>query len=356
MKKWLIPGGVSVLLFAANAQAEESPYCKKTQARASSEAATLFSPSLAVQGVKPPNNGDIDGSGIFRSRDLQLRVALSLSPLDMYKGTLVLKAGEADCVRQTSEEALKEALAFGAEIGRVEALKKQAAQIRAARPRIDGAVKHAEERYAAQLATTFQVSEVKLKASQIERKAAEIDTQIARLEARGYRAPVAPLPQLVASYEAGAMTMEKETSRLRNLAPWNVALRGGVIPGERVDAFGVIEISYNFGGLVRLGAESRYLEAREKELKTSRTELRTQIDVLMRELDASLEHENRELATVERQLESLIKQRALLDKLDAQDKPHLVDLMEIELVVLEAEREYLSTLVRERTSFRGRHR
>src|SRR5689334_5121792 len=88
-----------VCLAAAECWAEGgSPYCRKVQARASKDAALLIAPTLTSQGFRFPTNTQ-DPLLATAGGALQLRVGMSWSLTDIYKGTQVLGAADTDCDR-----------------------------------------------------------------------------------------------------------------------------------------------------------------------------------------------------------------------------------------------------------------
>src|SRR5262245_41274074 len=113
--------GALLALVARRADAEESAYCRKVEARAGSDASLLMWPRLMLQGIRFPRSPQIDlgptvGSG------LQARVAMSYSPLDLYKGTRVLRIGEADCKQHEASSDVQDILEHGLDEARLSAL------------------------------------------------------------------------------------------------------------------------------------------------------------------------------------------------------------------------------------------
>ena len=88
-----------LLVAATPARADDarSPTCRRILAEAGSQADLLFAPRLSVQGLRVPTEGDIDGGNTLAGDGYQARASLALSPLDMYKGALVMRGARAEC-------------------------------------------------------------------------------------------------------------------------------------------------------------------------------------------------------------------------------------------------------------------
>jgi hypothetical protein len=115
----------------------------------------------------------------------------------------------------------------------------------------------------------------------------------------------------------------------------------------------VIELSYNFGGIVRNGAESRAVDAREHEIKNARYELHAQVTLFLEEIRASVTQMRREITIMDGHLARLASERASLASVDAPNKDQVVSALELESIALEADRTYLAVLVEQRSALGG---
>jgi hypothetical protein len=340
----LLAAAVSIV-WAAPARAEgPSDYCQKVTARAESDAALLFAPTAHLQLFKFPIGSPADASGFQVGTGVQPRAAVSIGLVDIYKGFGVLDAARADCRRQQSASTLEEVVAQRADIGRLPALERKLAFLRDHVGAVEEIVRNAEERFAAHATTLSEVQDIRLHALSFERRIATTEHEIAVIQARGIAMPVEPLSELLKTYESRAIELEGSVAHVQNLQPWKLGVSGGVAATPAADVFGVAELSYNFGGLFRLGAERRALTARGKELTNARYEMRQQIETIRRELRASAAQSRREASVVQTELARMMRDRASLDGTEAPNKHTLVATMTLQMIDLEAEERFLVAL------------
>jgi hypothetical protein len=331
------------------ASADESAYCRKVRARASSDAALMFAPSVQAHGIKFPNNGTID-SGVTTGAGYQFRAVLTFSPLDFYRGFRVLRLGDADCEQHLAVEEAQNILEQGADFGRLPALRRQVAILDAKRSTWQALLAMNEERLAAHTISLADATEVRARVSDLELKRTRVAGEISKLEARGLESTRKGLATLAADVRAAAMRFEREASHVRALDAWDVRVTGGVIPQDKpVDFFGMIQVGYNFGGFWRNAYESRYLDARAEELRGSRHELEDRLSRFRDAMRSAATQARGELAVVEHSLTTLGTARAALEKSDAPGAPHALTVVELELVSIESDREFLTALLEELT-------
>jgi len=327
------------------AWAEETPYCEKVRARASSDAALLFAPTLQAQGIKFPNNGTTD-SGVTTGAGYQFRASLTLSLLDIWRGVRVLRVGEADCKQHEAAIDLEQLLAHGDDIGRLPALERRAAFLRGRRSAWEQLVKLAEERFAAKVTSLLELQDLRGRAATLDRTLAQVEGEIERLEARGLTLTTQGTSALLEKLERGAMRFERAVSSVRTLDAWTLSVAGGLIPTQaELDYYGIVQASFNFGGIVRYAREARYLRARDTELKTARYELRDRVArfiVQTRSASAQAQHE---LVVVNRQLGFIHTAMAALEQADS---PHVLQALAtvgLDEIAVESDRIYLAALV-----------
>lgn len=329
------------------ASADDSAYCRKVRARATSEASLLFAPSVQALGIKFPSNGVAD-SGVTTGLGYQLRAQVAFSPLDVYKATRVLRVGEADCREHEAVAAAQSFLAGGASFGRLAALRSQASFLDGQRAVWSGIVAAGEERLAAQVTPLLDVMELRARANELERRRARIQADIAQLEAAGAGGYRGSLDALVASVETRAMAKERELSHVRSLDAWGVTAAAGVVPrAALVDYYGVVQVSFNFGSFWRNAAETRYVDARQDELRTSRFEVADMVRRLRKQLRGLSLGLQQELATYDRHAAALSSARAAIVQSTAPNAPQTIAVLDLDTVAIDAERTYLKAFIAE---------
>lgn len=338
---------VATLVSARPSRADESPYCKKVRSRAVADAALLFAPTAHLQGVKFPANGQID-TGINVGAGYQVRGALSWSPLDFYKGFRVMSVGDADCERHTAVVTVQELMAAAPDYGRLPALRKEATLLEARRSAWEAVVAKANERFAARTASLLDVEEIRSRASELERRRLQVKGEVERLSAKNLDERRLMLGELASSVEATTMKFEKEAAHVRSLDAWDVRVTGGVVPNTSpVDYYGMVQISFNLGSFTRNAYDTRYLDARQEELRKARYEVREQLRVFREQIKAAREQAKQELAIVEEREKTISTARDSLVKSDAPNAPHAVAIVELGAIFVEVDRAYLTAFIEE---------
>jgi hypothetical protein len=337
----------------ADARAEDSDYCQRVTARAESEAALLIAPTAHVQMIRFPNNGSADPSGFQLGHGLQPRAAVSIGFVDIYKGFGVLDVARAECSRQASASTLEEIIAQRADIGRLPALERKLAFLREQDGAVQEIVRNAELRFAAHTTTLPEVQELRIRALGFARRISDAELEISLIKARGLTMPAEPLADVLRTYEERSVETEDRVAHIHNLEPWKFGVIGGVAANPTVDAYGIAELSYNFGGLFSVGAERRAVGARASELKNARYEMRYQVEVLVRELRASAEQSRRQAWAIEQELARMVLDRTSLAGTDAPNKHTVIATMTLQMIDLEAEQRFLTALAATQSSAGG---
>jgi hypothetical protein len=323
------------------------------KARASSEAAVLIAPRLLAQAIRYPKSGQIDASNAAgASRDIELRVGLSISPIDTLRGVSVLRVGDADCTQHELGEAIEVLLRQDTSSAQLKARRAEATYLASRRPEWLELLGKADVRLKARLITVTEMHELRRLADELERRSAQVHADLLTLEAKteGPKPPrVAVSPK---RYAESVDQLEREASHLRTFDAWSFRLTGGAVPdpgrsGRSVDWFGFAEIGYSLGGVPQTSAESRYLEARREELSASPQELPRKLGVFRRLLAAQRTGSELELGVVEAQLGRI---RATLDALEGFDSPDAVQSrarLVLESISVEADAIFLRRTLRE---------
>ena len=134
---------------------------------------------------------------------------------------------------------------------------------------------------------------------------------------------------------------------IRALDPWRLNVRGGLVADAPLDWFGMVELSFNLGAFRHASRDAAYLQAREQELREARDELAHGADVLARQRAATREQVAGERAITSEQLALLKRARGALEASHAPSAPHLISVLVLRELVLDAELEYLTAFEQE---------
>lgn len=351
--RWM--AGLAVLagvaLAPSSAAAQDSAYCRKVRARAVGDAALLFAPSVQGQAIRfPTQNGGAVDTGVTTGSGFQARAGLTWSPLDFYRGFRVLRAGDADCERGEAQITAQHLLRYGEDYGRLHALRKQAEFLEGRTAALSTIMQKNEERLESHVTSLLDANEVRARAAELSRKSVQARGEVARLEARGVDSYRGMLTSLLASLESSNTKYEKEVSHLRTLDGWDLRVSAGVIPQEKPDYYGYVQLGFNFGTFARNASESRYLDARTEELRKARYELRDQLERFREQVKVTSKQAKTEEAIVKAKLDSLASARKALATSDSPNAPHALAVIDLELVGTEAEHVFLTALVMELAS------
>jgi hypothetical protein len=345
---WAFSTAISLGMAAGPAGAtsvEDSPYCRKVRAQVAGDAALLKWPRAVLEGLRFPSGSRVD-LGPTAGNNLQGRVGLAFSPLDLYRGTLMQRAGEADCQEHEAAVHLEEVLTQAVDAPRLLALRAQAMYLEAHRPEWRALVGKAAERFRIRVITLVELHELRRLADAVERKAEEARGEAERLEARG-AVPPGSLAALVETYVTRVGVLDTELARTRALDGWTFKVTGGVIPlpGQPIDWYGLAEISYSLGRGARDRAQDRYIQAHGDEVRQASYALPARWARVRREAEASLARARRELSVVEAELSEVDGTGRVLENAEAAGAAHARDTLALERLTTEADRVFLRVLV-----------
>jgi hypothetical protein len=203
----------------------------------------------------------------------------------------------------------------------------------------------AEERLSARVVTLVEFDEVRRQADALEHKLVQTHGEASEIEARKPDPPRGSLGALARDYAERSLSTEREISSLRALDAWQVQLTGGVIPIAPVDWYGLAEVSFNLGGLVRPQHEDAYIAAKADELRDARYELGARLRDFRSQVAAAVEQARRDLEVADRQVAFLASTRAALEKSEAQSVAQARDVLAIEELSVQSDTVFLRALV-----------
>jgi hypothetical protein len=343
---------VALSVIAARASAQSSPYCRKSLARADGDAALLTWPRVVVEGIRYPTSGRVD-IGATVGDNIQGRVAMSVSPLDIYRGARLRSAAEADCAQHESSERLRDLFVVGLSPQMIEALEAQAAYLESRRAEWGALLGRAEDRLKAGLIMLTDLHELRRFVAALERKLEAVKAQAEQLEAvlpegrPGLAATPATLDALTKDYVQRSVELDDELGHLRSLDAWGIKLSAGAIPmpGQPVDWYGFVEVGYALGGFGRNAHETDYMAARRAELRQANYELPARARELTRLIAAQIAGAIRQRDVVDDQLRAIESTRSLLESSELAEAEHTRAMLQAEAVLLQSERVYFQTLI-----------
>jgi hypothetical protein len=315
-----------------------------------------MAPRIIAQGIRFPQNTVLD-VGPTAGNGYQLRAALTVSPLDVYKGFNVMRVAEADCSQHEAAVVVQDVLTRAMDGARSAALRAQADYLRAHRDEWQALEAKASERLSGRVITVVEFNALRQAVDTLDQKLVEVEGEAAQLEAH---APPLPgdesLGDKAQRYFEESMRFERETTRIRNLDPWHFQVTGGVIPVEPVDWYGVAEVSFSLAGLVRPGQEREYLAARADELTHARYEVLEQVKDLRAQAAAALTQARRDLELIEHDVAVIASTQSVLENSDAENIAHAKDTLAIEQLSNESVRVFLNKWIGALTSvLKDRH-
>jgi hypothetical protein len=338
--------------------AADSPYCRKVHARAAADAAVLMWPQLLVQGIKYPAGVTLDPSlgTLTRSAsgDFQLRTGFAYSLIDLFKGFDALIVGDADCAQHDTWERLEELLSGLDDVGKLSALRRQAAYLEAHRSEWQALRARAEERFAARVISIVELGDLQARTVELERKMVRVQGEAERIAARALPGSPDGLPQLADAYVERSLKLEQLIARARRLDGWQVRVTAGMVPtNQPPDWFGLVELSVNFGVFARLHKDRQAVAARADELAQARYELPARIREWQKQLLLTVRQARRELAIVEEQQAFVMSTRQSLQAPHGANVAHALAITTLDEILVQSDLVYLRAFVGELTSFMG---
>jgi hypothetical protein len=334
-------------------------YCSRVWELARSRAALLYGPRIGVQALRYPPTGGSDSTGFEAAqRQVQVRSFLDYSLTHAIEGKYTLDLANAECRRRQKAQPVEEAIRVATEQGRRAALGKEIAFLTEQAPEIARFEREAEKRLEQQVSTLSELAEIRLLALSLKQLQLDAEDALAQIEAVPATDPSGPVSKAAVDYDQATLDAEQIDSRIRQVAPWNLSIRGGVAAtpaSSSVDWFGAVELSYNLGGIVSNAAEHRYLAARSRELESSSSELVPAARALDRTLAGSVQRLKKESLILEELAEQLRKDAAALEGANTPKQPHSRAVLSLRRLAVEARLVYLRELTVQRRPWNGQH-
>lgn len=329
-------------------KAQDSAYCRKVRARAQRDVTVLLWPRVLVEGRHVPANGGIDFGDVV-GKHYQGRVGLAFSPIEALRGLRVLDAADADCELQAIAEPLGSLIRDASDERSLPAFRAEANYLASRRAKWQALLAQANDRLESGVITTMEFQDLRRLIAALQRKHEAAAGQVKRLEARSFAPAPGSLHEMTEEYVRRTLRLERRLTAVGSLDPWQFNVGGGVVPvpGQPLDWYAIVEVSYSLGGLSRHRHEAEYLHARADELRDARYELPARLAELRGVFQAQIEQLRRELDVVQAQLASIAGTLASLGEAEATDgAPEQAQaVLELEQIALESDRIYLRALV-----------
>jgi len=322
--------------------------CPKIMAEARSAAALGLSPSLAVQAFRLPIVAADPTLSTGNGYDAELRIALDYNLAAAYQGIRRLHQGEVECQRERAVVAVQKRLISLPDLGRGNALRAELAYLQDHRLELKSLVGETEARLEKGLISYVELTDVRFLIDNLERRVIDLEGELRKLTDPGSQPPRVAMEAALKTLESASVEADQAAASVRNVDPWNLRMRGGMVAAPYRDWFGVVELSYNFGGPFRAASESARVAAHAEELKSDPRSLRA----LSRQAEAdtreSLPGLEQTLALLDREIGILRDDIAHFGTLTASAAPQFVTLAKVRVVLLEADAKFARTLLQER--------
>jgi hypothetical protein len=347
--RWSVPLGAALALslIAGRSAADDSAdyYCPKAKAKAAADAAVLIWPRVLAQGLHFPS--DASSVGPTFSVNMQIRLGLSTSISDFWKGRQLANVAEADCELHETAELLQRVVVGFANQNTVPALRAQRSYLEAHQEEWKKTMDRGRERVSAGAITVLELQDLSRIIASLDRKLEIVRGEVKRAEPELLPNNLGSFKAMVETYVERSMRLEREADRLRAVDPWSVKVNGGIIPvpGETPTWYGSVDLSYSLGGISEQRNRARYLRARDDELRSARYELPARVEALRATVREQIAQAQRELKVVESEIVSMESTENALRGSEATRAENGRVLLTVQRLVLESDRIFLTTLV-----------
>ena len=241
--------------------------------------------------------------------------------------------------------------------GRREALTREIDFLTANEPVIAALERDAEARRRAEVATIADLEEIRERAEDLRTARLEAADMLTELDAAGITDPNGPIAPEAERYVRASMDYERLDSRIRQVAPWGLSINGGVAAsaslmgsggGPAVDWFGMLQVSYDLGGVAQAEAERGLLGSRQRELENDPSEKMRAARAVDTALAKSVSVLNAQIQVLADADRSLREQIEALEKADVPNREQMESVLKLRSLMAQARLVYLRALVERR--------
>jgi hypothetical protein len=334
--------------------------CKFLRGVADAEADVLLGPELfgrfgGVNLVEATTNGTTVGS---EKQRLMLGVNYSLGHL--YRGLNVRKRGDAECRRETARAGLEAALYAGTDYAKGPALAAREEVLKAAVPEGEKLLEDLREEVRKQSATVEELEAARLRLDSLRALLTQTALDRERLPPVAAQPSAQPaLGQLLQEFRAADDEVEQIAARLRSATAWDLNVRGAydkvydTTQTTSPPLFGMVEVTYNLGGLFQSSANARAREGRREREAEDLSAVDRRAAELLRQLKAMRSAEQTRLREVSVLTADLQQQLEQVRKLQTARVRRFGELLWFELARLRAEEAFLKVHVKDLAAVLG---
>jgi hypothetical protein len=364
----------AVLSFPAAAVARESDRdealrrqaagaCKFLHGVADAEADVLIGPELfgrfgGVNLVQATTDVTTDATTVAAEKQrLMLGVNYSLGHL--YRGLTVRKRGDAECRRESARAGLEAALYAGTDYAKGPALAAREEALKAALPEGEKIVDELRDEVRKQSATVEELEATRLRLDSLRALLTQTSLERERLPPAAAQPSGATLGQLLQEFRTADDEVEQIAGRLRSATAWDLTLRGAY---DRVfdirqttspPLFGMVEVTYNLGGLFQPAANARAREGRHERDAEDLSGVDRRAAELLRQLKAIRSAEQTRLREVSVLAADLEQQLEQVRKLQTVRVRRFAEVLWFELTRLRAELAFLKVHLKDLAAVLG---
>jgi hypothetical protein len=334
--------------------------CKFVRGVADAEADVLLGPELfgrygGVNLVEATTTGTTVGTETTVGAEKQrLMFGVNYSLGHLYRGLTVRKRGDAECRRETARAGLEAALYAGIDYGKGPALVAREEVLKAAIPDGQKILDELRDEVRKQSATVEELEAARLRLDSLRALLTQTALERERLPPAAAQPTAQPaLAQLLQEFRAADDQVEQIAGSLRSATAWDLNLRGAydhIFDAKQTTnppIFGMVEVTYNLGGLFQGAANARAREGRKEREAEDLSGVDRRAAELLRQLKAMRSAEETRLREVSVLNADLQQQLEQVRKLQTARVRRFGELLWFELTRLRAEEAFLKVHVKD---------
>ena len=269
-------------------------YCESIQGVADADGALLLSPQL-FGSTGLVNGGSVltGDSAVSTSTALRLTAGVRYDLVRLYRGLLLKERARAECKRYQADATVRYWSTSIVDVGEEAGQSAREDFVSRALPQAEALLTRQIEAFEQQLATQEDVysTQVRLNALRgLKSSSAQKQANLRRIPVVGGQAlDLAQVWSMVDEAEHAANAVEEHSARIREAQAWTFDFRGGYDQTftnqlKQVPAFGILQVSYNMGGLFQGEANARAIDGAAADRAAGLSSLKLRV----KELEQSL--------------------------------------------------------------------
>lgn len=245
-------------------------YCESVQGVADADGALLLAPQL-FGSTGLVNGGSVltGDSAVSTSTALRLTAGVRYDLVRLYRGLLLKARARAECKRYQADATVRYWSTSIVDIGEDAGQRAREDFVARALPQAEALLNRQMEAFAQQLATQEDVYSTQVRLNALRAlKSGSAQKQAALRQipvVEGKSLDLAQVWAMVDEAERAANAVEEHSARIREAQAWTFDFRGGYDQTftnqlKQVPAFGILQVSYNTGGIFQGEANGRAIE------------------------------------------------------------------------------------------------